>query len=99
MNNKTFWEFWVIDSALRGKDPITRFIQGIYGFLWVPFVFFAIVALFTGYNYFAIIAMGLKGIWHFWVMGVWYCVTHFDKVQWVVRKALFPGDMPDDIPW
>jgi hypothetical protein len=91
MNNRSFWEFWVVDSALRGQDPIARFMQGLYAYLWIPFAFLGLVCLLTDTNYFFILGMFLKGTWTFSIKTVWYALTHWDKVVWFFRSIISPG--------
>lgn len=89
--NKSFWEFWVVDSALRGKDPIARFLIGLYQGLWIPFVVLAFVCIFLDLNYFLILGLIFKAVWDCWIKTIWFALTHWDVVVYNCRRAVFPG--------
>jgi hypothetical protein len=98
-NNRSFWEFWVIDSALRGQDPISRFIVSLYTGFWIPIVVLAMVCFLTDTNFFFVFGLLLKGIWWFIFGFIWYMLTHFDKVVWFCRNLISPGSGESNPPW
>ena len=99
MNNGSFWEFWVVDSALRGQDPITRFIMGLYKGFWIPFAFGAVCCFLLDINYIIILGMLFKGIYWFIFKFAFYMIMHFDKVVWFCRNLVLPGCCGADPSW
>ena len=91
MDKKSFFELWILDSAIRGMDPIARLFNNLYILLFAPLSFFALLAVLTDTNYFFLVGLFLKGVWYFWVKTVWYFITHWDKVVWFFRSIISPG--------
>jgi phosphoglycerol transferase MdoB-like AlkP superfamily enzyme len=86
-----FLDLWIIDSAIRGKDPVMRFMQGLYQFIWIPFVCLALVCILLDINFFWVLGLILKAIWDFWIKLIWYLATHWDYVVHSMRRMVFPG--------
>lgn len=91
MNNKSFFELWILDSAIRGMDPVARFLHNIYLLIWAPLVVIGVFCFLTDTNYFWFIGLLCKGIWVYWFKTIWYLMTHYDKVVWLCRNLFSPG--------
>jgi len=91
MNKKSLFELWILDSAIRGKDPILRFFEHAYIWLFGPLYAIGIFSILVDENYFHIVALLFKGIWWFWIKTAWFLITHFEVVVWFCRNLIAPG--------
>lgn len=95
MGNGPFWGYWLIDSSIKGLNPVTRFINGLVKFFYIPFMALMLLCILVDANYFFIFGFILKSIWVFWILPLFYYLTHFSEVVKTARCAMFSQNCPE----